>query len=320
MATTALVLLGALVLAVPANAQEAPFRQNDFGGFRNILPPGQAGHLSAPALAQYLANGTRPRNSSDQLRMYQDLVYSTPGLQASQIGRFFKDASFGVRPGDVTRRYKPRQDVTILRDRQFGVPHIYGTTRAGAMYGLGYAGAEDRLFFMDVLRNAGAGRLSSFAGGAAGNREMDRDSWDAAPYKPEEYQRQIDVADEVLGALGRKLQKDARSYVAGINSYIADARSNPSLMPAEYAAINRPGGPKDWKTGDLVATAALIAGIFGKGGGNELASAQLLQQARTRFGRRGGTKVWRDLRTAEEPTAPTTVFRDRVFRYQRPPK
>ena len=46
-------------------------------------------------------------------------------------------------------------DVTIVRDKGFGVPHIYGQTRAGTMFGLGYAGAEDRLFVMDVLRNAG---------------------------------------------------------------------------------------------------------------------------------------------------------------------
>jgi Penicillin amidase len=56
--------------------------------------------------------------------------------------------------------------VTIVRDRGFGVPHIYGATRDGAMFGLGYAGAEDRLFFMDALRHAGRAQLSSFAGGA----------------------------------------------------------------------------------------------------------------------------------------------------------
>ena len=36
------------------------------------------------------------------------------------------------------------------------------------MFGLGYVGAEDRLFVMDALRNAGRAQLSSFAGGAAG--------------------------------------------------------------------------------------------------------------------------------------------------------
>jgi acyl-homoserine lactone acylase PvdQ len=59
--------------------------------------------------------------------------------------------------------------VTIVRDRSFGIPHIYGDTRAGAVFGAGYAGAEDRLFLMDVLRHTGRAQLSSFIGGSEGN-------------------------------------------------------------------------------------------------------------------------------------------------------
>jgi Penicillin amidase len=55
--------------------------------------------------------------------------------------------------------------VTITRDRGFGVLHVYGKTRSGTMFGAGYAGAEDRLFLMDVLRHAGRAELSEFLGG-----------------------------------------------------------------------------------------------------------------------------------------------------------
>ena len=48
------------------------------------------------------------------------------------------------------------------------------------MFGLGYVAAEDRLFCMDALRNAGRGRLSSFAGGA--NISQDEEQWELAPY------------------------------------------------------------------------------------------------------------------------------------------
>ena len=82
---------------------------------------------------------------------------------------------------------------------------------------------------------------------------------------------------------------------------------NPLKMPGEYAAIGKPQGPQDWKVTDVIATASLIGGIFGKGGGRELDSALLLQDARKRFGRRGGKRVWADLRTAEDPEAPVTV-------------
>jgi acyl-homoserine lactone acylase PvdQ len=209
--------------------------------------------------------------------------------------------------------------VTILRDSGFGVPHIYGKTRAATMFGLGYAGAEDRLFVMDALRNAGRAQLSAFAGGSPGNRAQDRMQWELAPYPEEDFQRQYDLADEVYGAAGTQLQEDVSSYVAGINRYIAEARVNPLKMPGEYAAIGKPTGPQDWKVTDVIATASLIGGIFGKGGGRELDSALLLQDARKRFGGRRGKRVWKDLRTAEDPEAPVTV-RGKRFAYRVEPR
>src|SRR3954452_9610075 len=143
-----------------------PYGANDGGGFRDILPPGTAGTYNALSLARFEASGQGVPHCCDQLAMYRDLVYATPGLQAAQIPDYFKDSTFGVKPGEAERVYSPRSDVTIVRDKRFGVPHVYGKTRDGAMFGLGYAGAEDRLFFMDVLRHAGRGELSSFAGGS----------------------------------------------------------------------------------------------------------------------------------------------------------
>ena len=303
---------------------------NDGGGFWNILPPGQNGHANGAQIAAYLAacppprtncpNAPKPPHFSDQLSMYEDLVYATPGLRAADIGKYYKDATFGVRDNDAERTYSPREDVVVRRDKGFGVPHVYGATRAGAMFGLGYVGAEDRLFVMDVLRNAGRGRLSSFAGGARGNRQMDREQWEIAPYDEADLQRQYDLGDEVYGARGRALQEDVDNYVAGINKRIQEARLDPTKMPGEYAAIGRPQGPEDWKATDVIATASLIGGIFGKGGGDELESALLFKAAQRRFGRRAGRRVWRDLRTAEDPEAPVTVNPRRRFPYRAEPR
>jgi len=305
--------------AVPAPAQVQPYQTNDARGFRNILPSGQNGLFDATGLATFTSTGNRPAHSDDQLRMYGDLVYATPGLTADRLPEFFKDASFGVQPGDEERTYKPREDVTIVRDKGFGVPHIYGTTRAGTMFGAGYAGAEDRLFAMDVLRNVGRGRLSSFAGGAEGNRAQDRDIWAQAPYTEDDLQRQYEQFDELYGAEGRAIQEDVANYVAGIQAYINQARLNPLLMPAEYQALGRPGGPEDWSVRDVVSTATLIGAIFGKGGGSEVDSALALQSARKRFGPKLGTRVWRDFRAAEDPEAPVTVLK-KAFPYQSDPK
>ncbi len=292
-----------------------PYGVNDGGGFRDVLPSGTNGRYDAAELAAFLATGATVPHCCDQLGMYGDLVYATPGLQASDVGKYFKDSTFGVRDGDVERRYSPRADVTILRDKGFGVPHVYGTSRDGAMFGLGYAGAEDRLFFMDVLRHAGRAELAGFAGGA--NAAQDREQWALAPYTEADLQRQVDQLDDVLGPQGAMVQRDAEQYIAGVNRYIAEAKLDPTKMPGEYAAIGRPQGPDPWKLTDLIASASLVGGIFGKGGGAELEWSEVRQALRDRMGRRRGTRAFRDFRSAEDPEAPVTVFRKR-FPYQVP--
>jgi acyl-homoserine lactone acylase PvdQ len=305
-----------LLLASPAAAQVQPYGTNDFGGFRNILPPGQGQNVNAAEAAAFLGGGTLPEHYDDQREMYGNLVYATPGLSAAAINQYFKDGSFGVKTADVDRSYQPNPithpGLTIVRDKGFGVPHIYGTTRSDVMFGAGYAGAEDRLFFMDVLRHAGRVKLSSFAGPS--NRGMDAEVWDNAPYTEGDLQRQYDLADEVYGAEGAQLQDDVDEYVAGINQYIVEAIATPALkMPAEYAAIGKPLQP--WKVTDVIATASLIGGIFGKGGGGELGNAEVNSAAKARFGAGAGEAVWADFRQANDPEAPTTVH-GQSFPYQ----
>jgi acyl-homoserine lactone acylase PvdQ len=317
--------------AAAAPPEPLPYQAHDAGGFRNVIPPGSNGLVNATQLIAFLTSGNRPPHNNDQYAMYEDLVYATPGLDGSQIGRFFKDASFGVRPGDVARSYTPQcslptapqsnacEQVRIVRDQGFGVPHIYGSTRAGAIFGTGYAAAEDRLFLIDALRHAGRAQLSSFAGGGEANREMDHDVWSNQPYTEAELRMQYQRGDDLYGARGVQIQEDVGDYVDGINQYIAEARLNPLKMPGEYAAIDRPQGPDNWKVTDVIATASLVAGIFGRGGGNELGSAQVLEQARKRFGRKKGKMVWADFRSAEDPEAPTTVHKQK-FPYAKTPR
>ncbi len=65
----------------------------------------------------------------------------------------------------------------------------------------------------------------------------------------------------------------------------------------------------------MVATAALVGGIFGKGGGSEVESSEVLTAARQKFGIIDGTQVWNDFRRQNDPEAPTTV-RGTNFPYQ----
>ncbi len=287
--------------------QPQPYRTNDYGGFMNILPPGENGFDNVAQLGAFESGGQLPAHTNDQYAMYQDLLYATPGLKQPDLGRYFKDASFGVPPGQAARVYSPRNDVTIVRDSQYGVPHIYASTRGGAMFGEGYATAEDRLFFIDALRHAGRGELASFAGGSPANRQLDEQVWATAPYTEGDLQQQITDGPILDGSEGSALEDDLNQYVAGINEYINEARLNPQLMPAEYAAIGQPLGPQLFQGTDVVAIATLVGSIFGVGGGGQLYEAELLRSFKQRFGARTGQKLWGDFRELDDPEAPTTL-------------
>src|SRR5207302_5276209 len=179
----------------------------------------------------------------------------------------------------------------------------------------------DRLFFIDILRHLGRAELTSFAGGAPGNRAFDAMQWSVAPYTDQGLANQVPegiaLADGPLGrhtsaganapALARTIYQDGQSFVAGINAYIGAAKLNPQLMPAEYAAINQAQGPDPFQLSDLVAIGSLVGGIFGKGGGDELPWTQLLQAFQQRFGADAGYRDWLDLRSLDDPEAPTTI-------------
>jgi acyl-homoserine lactone acylase PvdQ len=306
-AVAAGVALALAVLAWTGGAgAEDPGRyreHGDAGGFLNIVPPGQDGVLNGvEALAAQA--GQYPPHVREQLAMYGDLVYASPGLTEERVLEFFKDASFGVPPDDVDRVYSPTEGVVVVRDRSFGVPHIFGETRYATMFAQGYTGAEDRLFLMDVLRHVGRARLSEFLGASPANQRMDREQLAVAPYTEADLTQQI---AEGVGATpeGPAILADAQAYTDGVNQYITEALLDPTKLPAEYGALQQVPAP--WKLEDIVAIASLVGGIFGKGGGGELLNHCGLQALAAATG--GPTEaraIFDDLHFANDAEAPTT--------------
>ncbi|MEV5388293.1 penicillin acylase family protein [Streptomyces sp. NPDC052721] len=297
---------------------------NDYCGGRcsDILPPGENGNAT---LAQILLNqafGTQPAHAEDQLGPYADLATGYKGLTDATINTFFNDASFGVPADQVASTEKPagRGDVTIVRDKKTGVPHITGTTRYGTEFGAGYAAAQDRLWLMDVFRHVGRGQLTSFAGGAPANQGLEQQFYRNAPYTEADLQAQIDNAVAKNGARGQQALADVKAYLDGVNAYI-DASDSGRYFPGEYVltghkdSITNAGTIEHFKVTDLVALASVIGSLFGSGGGGEVDNALSLLAAQARYGVEEGTRVWESFRERNDPEAVLTVHNGESFPY-----
>jgi acyl-homoserine lactone acylase PvdQ len=301
-------LFACLIVAAVAAAGAAanavqPYGTNDAGGFRNVLPPGENGLDNLPQVLAFKSSKTVPPHYADQQPLYENLLYGAPTLTDETIPNYYKDATFGVQPNEVESTIEPKPGVTIIRDKAYGIPHIYGETRADTEFGAGYAGAADRLFLMDVLRHTGRAELASFLGGS--NASADAGQWAFAPYTEADLEEQVKAMGTEHGAAGKQAVEDLYSYVEGINAYIAAANLDTKLKPAEYSFINKP--MEAWKPTDIVAIASLVGGIFGKGGGNELHSALTMEAMVERLGAKAGRKAWEGFRSKNDPEAPTTI-------------
>ncbi|WP_199430677.1 penicillin acylase family protein [Qaidamihabitans albus] len=325
-------LAAGLVVAPQAQSAPAPqprsapqaedYEDHCVGQCSDILPPGQNGNATLADILAHQLFGTRPPHAADQLGKYAALASGYRGLTTDTINDFFNDASFGVPDGQVESVRKPRADVTIVRDK-LGIPHIYGSTRSGTEFGAGYAAAQDRLWLMDVMRHVGRGRLTPFAGGAEGNRELEQQFFAAAPYTEEELEQQINrIANS--GPRGEQGLADAQSYVEGINAYIRAAHRG-RYFPGEYVltgqvdAITNAGTIEPFKLTDLVVLASVVGAQFGAGGGGEVEAAIAKLAIQERYGLEQGEQVWRSLRAEDDPEAVRTLHDGQRFPYGKAP-
>ncbi|MGA8115464.1 MAG: penicillin acylase family protein [Actinocatenispora sp.] len=322
---TSLVALGclaALSTAGPVTAAPTPRAAPvDYcqGQCRDILPPGENGNAT---LVDILANktlGLRPPHTADQLDRYGSLVTGYQQLTDDTLGDYYGDASYGVPDDQVESRISPRDDVTIVRDKATGVPHVFGTTRAGTEYGAGYVAAQDRLWLMDVFRHVGRGELTSFAGGAPGNRSLEQTFWRQAPYTEQDLQDQVDrVAGS--GPRGAQAFTDIGNYLDGLNAYI-DKAYNSRTFPGEYDLtghidpITNAGSIEPFKATDLVAIASVVGALFGSGGGDEVTNALAKQAFDAKYGTSKGDALWQSFREQNDPEAVLTLHDGQKFPY-----
>lgn len=293
------------------------FGANDYAGGQAmyILPAGENGLVNQKQFLRFIKNGTRPPNSQDQLAPYENLEFGYQSLTNSALSNYYLSESFGVKKGQVlrTEHPSPKVPVVIYRDDS-DIPHIYGATNSALAFGAGYAQAQDRLFMMDVLRHYGEGTLTSFLGNSCADEQMDHDELLLAPYTTAQATAQLNNLPKEYGSQGALALTMINNYVKGVNTYIAQAQKNASMLPVEYDVF---GKPQPWTADDVVAIASLIGGIFGDGGGNEVGNSALLEYLQGQLGQKAGSAAFSEFKEQNDPAAPTTVV-DKSFPYEIP--
>ena len=196
-----------------------------------------------------------------------------------------------------TRTFPARPGLVITRD-SFGVPHIEATNRNDAMYGVGWVTAQDRTLLMDSLRDPGRAAVLDAPGLDA--FQLARTFTPFIPSQQTEayLAQQVDLVLAQPG--GQRILDDVDQYLLGINDF--------------RTAAGNTGRP--WSRNDIVAVAALIGAVFGKGGGDEARRSQLLSALQDRLGERRGEQVWNDLREQNDGEASVTL--DKQFRLTHP--
>jgi acyl-homoserine lactone acylase PvdQ len=261
-----------------ALASSAAGARHDYAAVAlNVLPPGESGSF------------TPDRHSTDQLRLYDGLTPLLGSVSARDLRRYFKPERFGLAGGRARRVEQPLRGLRILRDR-WDVPHVYGRTRAKLEFGAGWVTAEDRGLLINLLRGPGRIAALDVPGLDAFSLVGSGSVFEPSVQTEQLVARQLALA-EASGPKGRQLVRYVVSFVRGINAY---QRAHDT-------------GARAWTPNDVVAVAALLGAVFGKGGGDEIRRAEFLSALANRLGSSNAVDVFSDLAQRNDPDAPVTI-------------
>lgn len=133
-------------------------------------------------------------------------------------------------------------EVEVYRD-SMAIPYILAGNEEDAAFALGYLHAQERMFQMDLVRRAGAGRLSEILGS------------DALIF--DKMLRTVGIKKtslRILKVLRPEVLKLLESYSAGVNQYLKDAKGK---YPVEFDVLDY--DPYDWKPEDCVIISRMMA-------------------------------------------------------------
>jgi penicillin amidase len=133
--------------------------------------------------------------------------------------------------------------VEIVRDAD-AIPHVFASTKADALFGLGYVHAQDRLWQMEFQRRIGHGRLSEIFG--------------AATIPQDRFLRTVGfgrAARAAWAATPPWAQEQINAYVAGVNAFIATHHG--ATLPPEFSLLRFE--PEPWSGPDVIVWVKMMA-------------------------------------------------------------
>ena len=132
--------------------------------------------------------------------------------------------------------------VEVYRD-SLGVPYILANNEDDAAFALGYLHAQERMFQMDLIRRAGAGKLSEILGPKA--LIFDKLFRTVGIEK---------TSQRIVKILKPEVLKLLESYSAGVNQYLKDAKGKYSI---EFDVLRY--DPYQWKPEDCIIISRMMA-------------------------------------------------------------
>ncbi len=148
--------------------------------------------------------------------------------------------------------------VEIRRDK-YGVPYIRAQNERDAHFALGFVHAQDRLWQMDFLRRAGAGRLSEVLG--------------PRPLSSDKFMRTLGLyrlAQASIERLPPEARQTLEAYTAGINAYLA---SRNGAWPLEFYVLRY--SPEPWHPADSLVWGKTMAMYLSRNYREELLRAAI---------------------------------------------
>jgi penicillin amidase len=144
-----------------------------------------------------------------------------------------------------------RQPVQIIRDRN-AVPHIFANSFEDALFGLGYAHAQDRLWQMEMTRRLASGRLSELAPTSVLGIPL------GTPFlSTDRAMRTLGIrnrAEQSYNVLSDATKANLAAYAAGVNAWIA---TNKAALPPEFVLLQH--APESWQPVDSLLWGKLMA-------------------------------------------------------------